>query len=589
MPEVGLEEEVQLQQSFPVVGGVGHVHVVAGADHARMNLIGGMLVAVGHLHGGVGVGPDGIPVDHRELLIAGDAVVDVQREALERGKGEVRGRQHGGGAGLGGPGHGCTALAAGGVDGAHHGGRGHDGAAVLGGVAVLLDGQAVVDAGVRQTGVVTGGPVDAGILDQLRIQVADLADLLGGEALQIVSPELPHGVALMRGAILQLDFELAVQGGVNQRVELGDVEDVAGDLGIVVAQAGHVLQPGLGEVRALPVFALPVGAADFGVGLIVGPAAVQLVVHEVAHGVAVAFDLPIHGVRSHIGLGEQAGVELVRIAAVQNAGGVAGGLHVGNDDHRGVGPLLDEGPVAQVVLQQHVAPAQSQRVVGAGAQRQPVLRVTAEVGQARVDADVGVGGAGNVNDRTAGVVVVGLGLFRGPLHELRGVVDDLGPGPSLHVVDTGCEVARALAHLVGGHDVRRAEMRERHAGVGLHAPLTAGAAPRERGLTAVLVGDLQNLVCDRLIGFFPGDAHPTGVVVALRVRALHGILDAVGVIRGLDGSLALGAMVAHGQEAVRVAFGADDLTILHEDPCTAFDLAATTAARADTSDGGPLG
>ena len=585
MPQVRLEEEVQHEQGLPVVAGVGHVHMVAGADHARVNLVGGVRIAVHVLHDRVAVGPHGVPVQHGELLVAGDAVVQPEeRRAHKRGgvRAAVGAGIHGRRARLGGPAVGSAALAAGGVDGAHHGAGGHDGATVLRGHAVMLDGQAVVDAAVGDARIVAGGPLQAGVGQQLRVHLGDLAHLLGGEALQVLGPNIPHRASLMGGAVLQLHIEFAVHGRVDERVELGEVVHLAGLLRLVVTQTGEILV----EVARglLPILALPVGLAHLRVRLPVGPAVVQLVEHEVALRVAVAFDLPVHHGRVDVGLGEQAGLVGVGVAAVLHRLLVAGRIHVRHHDERRVRPTFQELPVAQVVLQDEVAPAERQRVVGAGAQRQPVLGGTSQVRLARVHRDEGVGATGDVHHGAGGVVVVRLRLLGGPLHELRGVVDQLGPRPGLHVVDTAGEVARALAHLVGGHDVRGAEQKQRHAGIGLHAPLTARAAPGEGGLVAVLRGDLQDVVGDGLVGLVPGNAHPAGIVVALGVRALHGVLDAVGVVGRLNGRLALGAVVAHGEEAVLVALGANDLAVLHVHPHAALHLAAAAAAGADARD-----
>ena len=72
-----------------------------------------------------------------------------------------------------------------------------------------------------------------------------------------------------------------------------------------------------------------------------------------------------------------------------------------------------------------------------------------------------------------------------------------------------------------------------------------------------------------------GGVCPAGV--ALRVRALHGVLQAVRMVRGLQRCLALRAVVAHGLEGGLVAFAADDLAVLHVHPHAAFHLAAAAA------------
>ena len=90
----------------------------------------------------------------------------------------------------------------------------------------------------------------------------------------------------------------------------------------------------------------------------------------------------------------------------------------------------------------------------------------------------------DVGDRAVRGVVVGILARRAPLHVHAGLGLHLHPrGPHL-VGHDAAEVARAFAHLVGQMRVRRAER----------------------------------------------DAHPTGIVLALRVRTLHRETKAVGMI-----------------------------------------------------------
>ena len=62
MPQVGLEQEVEHVERFPIVFRVPHVHVVARADHATMNLIGRIRLLVRAVHGGIGIAPHTVPV-----------------------------------------------------------------------------------------------------------------------------------------------------------------------------------------------------------------------------------------------------------------------------------------------------------------------------------------------------------------------------------------------------------------------------------------------------------------------------------------------------------------------------------------------
>ena len=444
----------------------------------------------------------------------------------------------------------------------------------------MLDAQAVVDTAVGQVGVDARSPGKAGLFNLLGGNAGDLGGLLGRPLLQVGGPKVPHGAGGVRGTVLKGDFELAVECRVDHRVEVGEVGNPTLGLGGVGTLAGGVLLAALG--LGGPGLALPVGV--FGVGLPVGPALAQLVPDQVALGVTVAFDLPVDHRGVDVSLGEQAALVLEGTASLLVGTGVAAGLHVGHHDERGVGPALEELVVGQVVLEDDMAPAQGQGGVGAGAQVQPVIGLGAEVGLARVDRDVGVGLGGHVDGHAGRVVVVGLRLLGGPLHKDGGVGVDVAPRPGLYVVKGAGKVARALADLVGGHNVGRAKELGAHAGVRLHAPLAAGAAPAEQRLGAVLLADLHDVVGDGLVGLFPTDAHPAGIVGALGVGALKRVAQAVGVIGGLQRRLTLGAVAALGGKARLVALGADDAAVLDVDPHAALGLAAAAAARADLLD-----
>ena len=69
----------------------------------------------------------------------------------------------------------------------------------------------------------------------------------------------------------------------------------------------------------------------------------------------------------------------VRPAAVLHLLLIAGRLHVGNHNERSVRPAFDEQVVLQVVIEDDLAPTQGHRVVGAGTQVQPVLRLAPQV------------------------------------------------------------------------------------------------------------------------------------------------------------------------------------------------------------------
>ena len=88
----------------------------------------------------------------------------------------------------------------------------------------------------------------------------------------------------------------------------------------------------------------------------------------------------------------------------------------------------------------------------------------------------------------------------------------------------------------------------------------------------VLVDGVERLI--------PRNALPAGVL-ALRVRAHHRVLQTCRMIGCLQRRLALGAAVAHGARVAVIAFHLDGAAIHHRHEHTAFELAATTACRAD--------
>ena len=121
----------------------------------------------------------------------------------------------------------------------------------------------------------------------------------------------------------------------------------------------------------------------------------------------------------------------------------------------------------------------------------------------------------------------------------------------------------------------------------MHAPNTGGTDLAGDGLAAVLLLDLLHLGDDGVHSLVPGDAHPAGVVVALGVGTLHGIVQAIGMVSRLDGGLRLGAAVTHRLERALVALDADGAAVLHDDLDTALHLAATTAASLNGNGVGP--
>ena len=286
-----------------------------------------------------------------------------------------------------------------------------------------------------------------------------------------------------------------------------------------------------------------------------------------------------------VGLLEQVGLHVV-VRAVVALAGEAGGLHVHADEERGVRPLLGVDVIDEVVLDDDVEPGESQGAVGTGAQVLPVVGLLAHVGLTGVNGDVHVGASGNVDRGTARVVVVGKLGSAAPLDVHLRAGDGLHPGHGERGGHLSGEVARALADLpslevVGGLEEGLDDR------LGMHAPNTGGTDLTRNGLAAVLLLDLLHLGDDGVHGLVPGDTHPVGVVVALGVGALHGIVQTIGMVGRLNRGLRLGAAVAHRLERALVTLNADGATVLHDDLDTALHLAAATAASLDGNGIGP--
>ena len=384
----------------------------------------------------------------------------------------------------------------------------------------------------------------------------------------------------MRTAVFELHFEFAGERRIDKRIELRQICDPAGNLRLVVAQTRDVLSEARGLLR--PRLTLPMSV--FRISLPVRPTMVDLVVHEIAFRIAISFNLPIDHGGIDISFGEQPRAILVRALRVLNCLGVSGRLHIGHDDERRIRPTLHELPIHEIVLQDDMAPPQRHGVIGSGAQVQPILRGATKVRHAGVDHDECLGLTRHIDDQTRGIVVVRDGGIGSPLHVLRRMVDNLAPRPRLNVVKTRREMARALAYLIRGHDVRRAEQLKRHAGIRLHAPLASRAAPGEQAFGTVLLTYLHDVVRDSSIRLVPADPHPARIFAALGIRALHRELDAIRMVRRLDRRLTLAAMVAHGVEAGLVPFGSNYLAVLHVHPHTALHLAASATARSHFPD-----
>ena len=247
-----------------------------------------------------------------------------------------------------------------------------------------------------------------------------------------------------------------------------------------------------------------------------------------------------------------------------------------HNQHGSVHPFAHVQVVVQALVDDHVNPAQTHSGVGAGAQRQPDVGFLAQVRLTRVNQNVEIGARGDVDGSTAGVVVVRQLRSAAPLHVHARTTDNFHPAVGVVVVQLRGVETRALADFVCLNGVR-ADEALLQCSVGAHGPNAARAGHAEVRLVAVLGLQLGELAADGVHSLVPRDALPTGIVGILRVRALHGVLQAVRMVRGLQRCLALRAVVAHGLEGGLVAFAADDLAVLHVHPHAAFHLAAAAA------------
>ena len=576
VPQVEVDVEVQRQEGLPGAGGVRLAHEVAGLVPQRAHRVG--VARDDGIPQRVTVAPVLPPADQRELVDADLLEVDFRR----RGGGARR------------PGAEALEVAVDGDDGrsavsargVHVAGDAYEvveGAAVLDGAAEVLDGQHVLDAAVA----VAGGRVDARAVGRgrrLDLGGGDAGDLgrhlglvLGGAGLVV----LPHRLDLHGLAVLQRDLDLAFQRGVDGEVGRHGI----GQPALRLARQQVVLRglAALARLLGVVVLALPeaAGLVDdaFLVGVEPGERAVfvldalglqllpVVVVHQELVGAAALLDVAFL---------EQRGFH-VPVGTVGAHGGKAGRLHVLAHEERGVRPLLHVQIVVKLLLDDDVRPGQCQGTVGAGAQVLPVVGFLAHVGHAGVDADVHVGARRHVHGGAAGVVVVGQLGRAAPLHVHLRARDGFHPRHGELRHHGGGEVARAFADLPGLHVVRRFQ-HVLQDGLRVHAPDARRAHLAGDSLAAVLGFDVQEVVHDGLHGLVPRDTLPAGLL-ALRVRALHGIVQAVGVVRRLDGRLRLRAAVAHGLERSLVPFDAYGPPVLDDDLDAALHLAAAAAAR----------
>ena len=396
-------------------------------------------------------------------------------------------------------------------------------------------------------------------------------------ASRIVLPDRLHLVGL---AVLERDLELAVDGGVDLGVERALLGDAARDrtlgevgLGVVVELVPHDVGLVLPQAR---------------LGIEVGEVAGRVVLMQRVVGVGAGEFIPYHEALRAAALLEVALLEQacshglsarpLNLMVNRNA---AGRLHAVDHEEGGVSPALHIQVVVQLILDDDIGPSKSQCAVGAGLEVHVDVGLVAQVGHARVDGNVGVGRLGEVNRGTAALVVVGDLGGAAPRNVNAGTVGGGHPGVGVLRDHHRCHVARALADLPGGHGVGRTDHLQPRS-IGMLGPDARGAAHEKHGLAAVLVHELMELLGDGAVRLIPGDAHPARVGGTLGIRALHGVVDAVGVVGGLDGRLALGAAVAHRVERrLGIALDLDRAAVLHGDDDAALVLAAGAAAGAD--------
>ena len=103
----------------------------------------------------------------------------------------------------------------------------------------MLDAQAVVDASVGDVGLDAGRPCQAGGLNVVGVDAGDLGGVGEVPLLQVLAPDIPDRAGGVNGTILQGNLELAIDRGVNQRVEVGKIGDPTCDR--VVAGVGGIL------------------------------------------------------------------------------------------------------------------------------------------------------------------------------------------------------------------------------------------------------------------------------------------------------------------------------------------------------------
>ena len=457
----------------------------------------------------------------------------------------------------------CAAIAAGGVEVPRDP---HDeiaDTAVLDRVARMLDGQHVLDAAVAISGrwIDRRRIGDGRLAQSISRNAGDLLHFLGREIGYVVRERLPHRFADRGRSVFQGDFHLPEYLRIDLRIEPGRIGHPT------LRHAGcEVLLPRLLPRQRTRLLALPVSR----IRIEIRKPLVQLIVDHEPFRTAVFL---------HIGFLEQARFDFFWTAGTHLL--PTGRLDILAHEERAVRPPLHPKLVVQVVLHDHVEPAEPHRAVGAGTQRIPYVGFFAEVRLTRIDDDVLVRLDRSIDRRATRVIVVGQLRSAAPLHEHARPVDRGHPAVRTSRHHTGGHMAGTLANLVRLMGVRRVQ-NALHAERARHAVDAAGAAHREHGVPAALLLDLVELRAGFGESLVPADAHPTRIVVALGIRAFHGIREPIGMVARLQRSLRLAAAVPRRRERALVPLDLDGAAVLHRHPHAAFHLAAPAAHRANT-------
>ena len=364
-----------------------------------------------------------------------------------------------------------------------------------------------------------------------RRHAGDLLCLLHGVLAGHLMERIPHRASLVHGSVFERYLYLTrkQRWALRQPLGIAFLETVgeAVGLGSRIGERRLIGQPCIGNKRLVRMLDPCAGGGDAvllalphaKLGIPVRETLVRLVPHHEALVLAIFLE---------VGLGQQLRLHVDAAVALHQPALRQLGLVVHVEERR-VRPATHHRVIVSFVFDDPVEPRQRQRAVGAGTKRQPDVGFLAQRRDARIHHDMLRRTMRDVGDRAVRGVVVGVLARRAPLHVHAGLGLHLHPrGPHL-VGHDAAEVARAFAHLVGQMRVRRAEQLL-HALVRPERPHARRAAHHEDGLPAVLLLHFLELLAAYLERLVQRDAHPTGIVLALRVRALHRETKAVGMI-----------------------------------------------------------